>query len=242
MNIDSFATVNAAFEFRSYNAKYEAFSTLQKARLSALPGPSEFGKNWSPYASAFKDRILCLRPSNSFGLPLCTLHDVFRQYCVTVENPLPHASEAVNLATRSAIELCSSMGDSFASKVNDTESSATPLWDYKENARVLKFDECVHGALDQFEKSVPLKAKSERHSGIVDGALSVLKVLISMREFKGEVGASGDPYMQIVRDYDIAVKGLQENPDPAAQNFLKHGAPMFLLCVYGVPITEKLLQ
>jgi len=37
-----------AFEFRSYNAKYEAFTTLQKAKLFALPGPSEFGKNWSP--------------------------------------------------------------------------------------------------------------------------------------------------------------------------------------------------
>lgn len=85
--------------------------------------------------------------------------------------------------------------------------------------------------MDQFEKSVPLKAKSERHSGIVDGALSVLKVLISMREFKEEVGASGDLYMQIVRDYGLGVKGLQENPDPAAQNFIKHGADVSALCL-----------
>jgi hypothetical protein len=205
MNIDSSATVHVAREFRSYNAKYEAFSTLQKARQFALPAPSEFGKNWSPYQSTFKDRILCLRPSSSVGLPLCTLHDVFRQYCVTVEKSLPHASEDVNLATRSAIQLCSSMGDSFSSKDNDSDRSVSPqLRDYKENARVLKFDECVHGALDQFEKSVSLKAKTELHSGIVDGALSVLKVYVSMRVFKGEIGGSGDPYMQIVRGYDLA--------------------------------------
>jgi hypothetical protein len=137
MNIDSSAAVYVAIEFRSYNARYEAFSTLQKARLFALPGPSEFGKNWSLYQSTFKDRILCLRPSSSIGLPLCTLHDVFRQYCVTVEKSLPHASEAVNLATRSAIQLCSWMGDSFSSKDNDSESSVSPqLRDYKENARV----------------------------------------------------------------------------------------------------------
>ena len=64
------------------------------------------------------------------------------------------------------------------------------------------------------------KAKSERHSGIVDGALLVLKVLISMREFKGEVGASGDPYMQIVRDYDLAVKVYGE-----AKNFCSSTHP-----------------
>ena len=95
--------INVAIEFRSYNARYEAFSTLQKARLFALPGPSEFGKNWSPYQSTFKDRILCLHPSSSVGLPLCTLHDVFRQYCVTVEKSLPRASEAVNLATQTML-------------------------------------------------------------------------------------------------------------------------------------------
>ena len=131
------------------------------------------------------------------------------------------------------------MGDSFSSEDNDSESSVTPqLRDYNENARVLKFDECIHGALDQFEKSIPLKVKSEQHSGIVEGALSVAKVIVSMREFKGEVGGSGDPYMQIARGYDLAVKVLRESPDTAAQNFLTHGAPMFLLCVYGEPITE----
>ena len=60
-------------------------------------------------------------------------------------------------------------GGSFSSKDNDSESSVSPQRrDYKENTRVLKFDECVHGALDQFGKSISLKAK-ERHSGIVYG-------------------------------------------------------------------------
>jgi len=43
--------------------------------------------------------------------------------------------------------------------------------------------------------------------------VSVLKVYVSMREFKEGVGGSGDPYMQTVRGYDLAVKVLRENPE-----------------------------
>ena len=129
------------------------------------------------------------------------------------------------------------MGDSFSSK--DSDSGVTSqLWDDKENARIFKFDKCLRGALDQFEKSVPLKATSEPHSGMIDGVWSVAKVFVSMREMNGEVGGSGDPYMRIVRGYDIAMKVVRENPGTAAQDFLKYGAPMFLLCVNGEPITD----
>ena len=105
--------------------------------------------------------------------------------------------------------------------------------DDKENARVVAFDKCICGVLGSFDKSVPLKAKAELHSGIVDGALLALDVPVGLREMKGEPGAGGDPYMQIVRRYDLSVKVLQEKEDIAAQGFLKEGAPMFLLCVSG---------
>jgi hypothetical protein len=65
------------------------------------------------------------------------------------------------------------MGQSFSSK--DTDGSVTPhTWDDKENARVVAFDKCMHGVLDSFDKSVPLDAKAELHSGVVGGALLVL--------------------------------------------------------------------
>jgi hypothetical protein len=123
------------------------------------------------------------------------------------------------------------MGQSFSSK--DTDSSVTQhTRDDKENARVVAFDKCIHGVLDSFNKSVPLKAKAELHSGIVD-TLLMLDVPVGLREMKGEPGAGGDPYMQIVRRYDLSVKVLQEKEDITAQGFLKEGAPMFLLCVSG---------
>ena len=218
--------------FRSYNVTYETFSSIQKQKLFSLPAPSEFAKNWSQYQNKFKDRFLCFRPPDSRGLPLCTLHDVFRQYCIAVEKPIPDASETAISALRSASELCSSMGQSFSSK--DTDSSVTQRTrDDKENARVVAFDKCMHGVLDSFNKFVTLKAKTELHSVVVDGALLVLDVPVGLREMKGEPGAGGDPYMQIVRSYDLSVKVLQGKEDIVAQGFLKEGAPMFLLCVSG---------
>ena len=214
--------------FRSYNVTYETFSSIQKQKLFSLPAPSEFAKNWSQYQNKFKDRFLCFRPPNSRGLPLCTLHDVFRQYCIAVEKPIPDASETAISALRSASELCSSMGQSFSSK--DTDSSVTHMRDDKENARVVAFDKCMHGVLDS---SLTLKAKAELHSDVVDGALLVLDVPVGLREMKGEPGAGGDPYMQIVRSYDLSVKVLQGKEDIVVQGFLKEGAPMFLLCVSG---------
>ena len=70
-------------------------------------------------------------------------------------------------------------------------------------------------------------------SGIVDGALSERGVPISLREMKAEPGASGDPYMQVVRSYDLAVKTLRNKDDTAMRSFFAQGAPMFLFCVSG---------
>lgn len=75
---------------------------------------------------------------------------------------------------------------------------AQQAWDQKEDARIRKFDECIRGLLD-YEKSVTLQANCELSSGVVDGALLVKGVLLSICEMKGEPGASGDPYMQVVR-------------------------------------------
>jgi hypothetical protein len=50
---------------------------------------------------------------------------------------------------------------------------------------------------------------------------------------KAEPGASEDPYMQVVRSYDLAVKTLRDKDDTATRYFLAQGAPMFLFCISG---------
>ena len=85
-----------------------------------------------------------------------------------------------------------------------------------------------------------LKANCELSSGVVDGALLVKDVLLSMREkTKGEPGASGDPYMQVVRSYDLGTKVQREHKNPTVWVFVAYGAPTFLLCVNGEFISDQ---
>ena len=219
------------FQFRSFNKQFESFSSLQKAKLFALPAPSEFAKNWSQHESVFRDRLLCHRPPDSRGLPLCTLHDAFRRYLITLRKPFSGTSPFAIAALESATQLCLSMGQSFSSKGDDTLAQQSR--GNKEHTRSLKFDDCVRGILGGFNKSVVLRTSHDLVSDIVDGALSEQGVPLSLREMKAEPGASGDPYMQVVRSYDLAVKTLRDKDDTATQYFLAQGAPMFLFCVSG---------
>jgi len=219
------------FQFQSFNKQFESFSSLQKAKLFALPAPSEFTKNWSQHESAFRDRLLCHRPPDSRGLPLCTLHDTFRRYLITVRKPLSGTSPFAIAALESATQLCVLMGQSFSTKSDGTVTEQSR--GYKENTRVLKFDDCVRGTLGGFDKSVVLRTNHDLSSDIIDGALSERGVPILLREMKAEPGASGDPYMQVVRSYDLAVKTLRDKDDTATRYFLAQGAPMFLFCISG---------
>ncbi|KAJ3513630.1 hypothetical protein NLJ89_g2845 [Agrocybe chaxingu] len=215
--------------FRIYNLQYERFSKIQKANLSYLPAPSDFAQKWSQYQLNPEARLLCLRPPDARGLPLCTLHDIFRRYLLAAQEPLPQASDTAIAAMKSAAQLCASMGRSFSTKSNEG-NVAQNTRDLKENARTLEFDDCIRGIVDGFEKWYRLAATSDVHSCVVGGALLVEGILISLCEMTADPGAGGDPYMQIARSYDLAVKVLH---DRGAEAFLKQGAPMFLLCVIG---------
>ena len=94
---------------------------------------------------------------------------------------------------QAASQLCSSMGRSFSSKDNNSNVSHQFRCD-KQNARVLKFDKCIRGALYQFAKEV-----SEQHSVKVDAALLTADVFVSLREMNAEPSTGGDPYMKVVR-------------------------------------------
>lgn len=87
--------LNWTREMRTYyNPLYESFSQLFKQWLYSLPAPSDFTERWSLYEANFENRLFCLRPPNARASPpLCTLHDVFRQYLFAVPSLLPQASE-----------------------------------------------------------------------------------------------------------------------------------------------------
>jgi len=126
------------------------------------------------------------------------------------------------------------MGRSFSTKSDDGNVTQKAR-DFKENARTLEFDDCMSGILEMFDRFYNLAPTGDVNSGIVDGALLKEGIFISLRELKGDLGAGGDPYMQVARSYDLAVKVLQ---DKGAEAFVKQGAPMFLLCVIGAFVTE----
>ena len=71
--------------------------------------------------------------------------------------------------------------------------------------------------MEDYEKSVVLKASCDLSNGIADGALSVKDVLLSLREMKGEPGASGDLYMQVVGSYDLGTKVQRKNANLTAR-------------------------
>ncbi|KAF8525601.1 hypothetical protein BU17DRAFT_83901 [Hysterangium stoloniferum] len=216
-----------------YNEQYESFSQLQKLKLSCLPAPSDFAQKWGQCQSNLDARLLCLRPPDARGLPLCTLHDIFRRY-LAAQMPLPQASESAIKAMEAAAQLCASMGRSFSTK--DYDSNAVPqLRDLPENARTLTFDNCICGILDKFKRGYALNPTTDLHHGTVDGALLTEGILITLCEMKEE---TSDAYMQAARSYDLAVKvlrdrGAQAFLEQGAPMFLEQGAPMFLLCVIG---------
>jgi len=222
---------------RALNTQYETFSKLQKTRLSYFPLPSEFAKDWSQHQNDVSARVLCLRPPEARGLPLCTLHDAFRRFLLAVQGPLPQASDTTTAAVRSAAMLCASMGESFTMGDEDSDNEVQQSSDQslKENGRSLEFDDCTRGILNGFISQYSLSSSSDIdiHGGVVAGALLEKDTFIALREIKAEPGAAGDAYMQVARGYDLAVQVLQDKKDAVSEAFLKQGAPMFLLCVVG---------
>ncbi len=167
---------------------------------------------------------MCLRPTSKNSIPVCALHDVFRQFIVDATDPLPEdCSTAVHAAT-SAQMLCSTMGEHFKD----------------EAARTNRFDTCVKSLFERgrWSHRHRFNASSDLHYGEVDRVfLADGNIPIILREDKWEPGQGGsDVYMQLARDYDLAVKALEEDEwqDRRRRRFLAQGAPMFLVSVLGM--------
>jgi len=207
-----------------YNEAFDTFSESIIQLIHNMPSPSEFAKpgKWGPIQG--KDPpILCFRPASATGLPLCTLHDVFRQFQYETSVLLPNdlaTAEAV-AARIAASRLCLEMADDFQ----------------KEDERGEAFDSCVADLLGEVEKQHILRPKSAIHYGRVDRCIKERGIVIAIREDKAESGCGGcDIYMQIAADYHFLVRVLtgQAETNPEADKFLSNGAPCFLICVLGM--------
>ncbi|KAK2460499.1 hypothetical protein APHAL10511_007505 [Amanita phalloides] len=216
--------ITVGLEYKFYNNNYQSFADLVQLHVKSLPSPSDFGKDGRWGEEQRKEgHIYCLRPPEARSLPLCILHNVFRQYLLNIKQPLPLASDTAVTAQRIATNLCAKMGVSVSNKSTTAHHS-------RDNKRTKEFDACISDFLGKVEPMYYLNPDRNAHSGIADGALLMNGILIALREMKAEPGASGNAYMQVARCYDLAVKVLQQN---RADAYMRQGAPMFLLCIVG---------
>ncbi|KAG8919148.1 hypothetical protein FRC02_001857 [Tulasnella sp. 418] len=158
--------------------------------------------------------IKCLRPTHQQGLPLQILHGVFRQFRLQANGELPATAEAA-AAIESASLLCSEMGNSFPD----------------EKARQQRFDECIDSLIGskKWQRQYTINSKNESRTAIVDRCLIMNDVLCIIREDKVEIGEGNDVYMQVSRDFQMYISYLRGESSP----LLDHGAPTFLVCVFG---------
>ncbi|KAF8150245.1 hypothetical protein B0H34DRAFT_679126 [Crassisporium funariophilum] len=184
------------------------------------PPPSAMAQKdcWMERQQKYDD-LLCMRPTERSGLPIVTLHPAFRNYRQRLRSKTLVPPDSVALQVAGA--LCEVMGGYFQ----------------HEKARGEKFDQCVEPLLPSWRRTV-VTSKSEQTRAEPDRTLDShgghrRLFWLSVREDNVELGEAGDAYMQNSRNYHLYVKSLQEDPHSESVNFLKHGAPMFLLALIG---------
>ncbi|KAG9044245.1 hypothetical protein FS837_008564 [Tulasnella sp. UAMH 9824] len=182
---------------------------------TTMPPPSSFAKHtvWVHWQTK-EDAILCFRPNDKKGIPLCVLNDVFREFQLRATAPLPLTADAAK-AMNAAYNLCYTMPDSFAT----------------EDGRSKAFDICLEPIFQRglWRKQVPIMPDEEVHGAQVDRIYALDGVTLIIREDNVEPGTGHDVYMQVVRDYQLFVKESREQNS----GFFEQGAPVFLLCLLG---------
>lgn len=182
---------------------------------TTMPAPSSYAKHtvWGAWQTK-ADAILCFRPNDKKGIPLCVLDDVFREFQHQATAPLPPTTDAAQ-AMSAAFDLCRTMPENFD----------------EETDRSKAFDRCLEPIFQRslWRKEVPIKPDEEVHGAIVDRIYALGGVILIIREDKVEPGTGHDVYMQVVRDYQLFVKESREQNSA----FFEQGAPVFLLCLLG---------
>ncbi|KAG8926669.1 hypothetical protein FRC01_008522 [Tulasnella sp. 417] len=205
-------------EIKLANGSLDQLSELYQSRLEdakALPPPSSYAKH-STWAECQQrsTAILCLRPSDKQGLPLCVLDNVFREFQRQVGAPLPSTEDA-RKAMNVAFDLCNMMPDHFTAGSDRGEL----------------FDKCLHPIFPHswWRKEVYMSAPTELRPGKAGRAFELDGVVGIFREDKVETGTGDDAYMQVSRVYQLYVEKVR-NEKPS---LLGQGAPVFLLCPCG---------
>jgi hypothetical protein len=191
---------------------------LAQAKASLLPAPSEFAKAsvWPEYQNA-EDPLLCGRPAKATGLPLSTLHDVFRQFYVDLRSRNSVTIKARQLAGF----LCRTMPSPFS-----RDGSPNP-----DQGRSDEFDKWASPFLGHFLREQTFNWRGR--IGKAEGTLFVRDILIALREMRAEPGDSGDVWFQLSCIYDIAATSLDDKSGECVEFFRKEGTPMFLIGVVG---------
>ena len=192
--------------------------TLKKSIAKIRSTPSEFASStWLKEQEKYED-ILCMRPPKRTGLPLSTLHAAFYHFKCDAKMPFQESFQTIP-----ADRLVRVMGNPF----NDEFSDRTRI-----------FNDCIDPLFqsDQWQMSMLVNPSSERRSEMVDASFAIKgsTVAFILRADKNELGESGDPYMRLARCYHMYVEMLQDRVrSPDSIRALKHGVPIFLLCVDG---------
>ncbi|KAG8946954.1 hypothetical protein FRC04_011249 [Tulasnella sp. 424] len=158
--------------------------------------------------------ILCFRPSDKQGLPLCVLDNVFREFQRQVRTPLPSTPDA-RKAMNAAFDLCHAMPNNF-----DIESDRGKV-----------FDKCLDPILPllSWRSEVRIEAPTELRTGQAGRTYEPNGVVLILREDKLETGTGDDVYMQVSRVYQLYVEKVRGKDS----SLLEQGVPVFLLCVLG---------
>ncbi|PCH36995.1 hypothetical protein WOLCODRAFT_168126 [Wolfiporia cocos MD-104 SS10] len=219
---------------------YERLATKYKLLLESLPAPSDFGKPGVWQTAQDSDAaILCHRPVGKSGVPMCALHDVFRNFLVRLRTDTDFSrlrasttdDEIVARSIYAATMLCNEMGNAFKN----------------EKDRTAKFNLCIRELLPGVEGEYQFDPERDLSSCRVDAAwfaralnASEDKLPVCLREDKREPGETGDDvYMQVARSYTLAAKTLFDDPSSMKERYVKRGAPMFLLCLLGTHLSVQ---
>jgi hypothetical protein len=191
---------------------------LARAKALLRPPPSEFARAsvWPEYQYS-EDRFLCGRPIEAMGLPLSTLHNVFRQFYVDL---CGHDSVTIG-ARQLAGFLSRTMPSSFS-----RDGYRNPV-----QARSNEFDQWASQFLGYFKRGQTFNSRGR--IGKADGTLFVRDIPIALRSVGAEPGDSGDIWFKLSCIYDIAATSLDDKSGEKMEFFRDQGTPMFLIGVVG---------
>ncbi|CAJ0823466.1 15990_t:CDS:2 [Entrophospora sp. SA101] len=175
--------------------------------LKKLPVSSDLGKNgkWMSYATQPDNIVHNYRPYDNHNLPLAILHPVFPKFMIDVENItiLPKEEESVYRMTKT---MCGKF------KIEDNRTEYFSNW-----------------SEEFFRRKAKLSRRFEEDPDISFVKVIENNIYLAIIEFKNEIGAGGDPYIQACGYYSKYILKKIEKGKKHPNTCL----PTFLLYIMG---------